>query len=309
MKSMIADGTLACLDRYDADPWLLFGLFEALDQLPVSALEMSAAVYEKLRSFDIFSGTDKQLRLRCSDEAGQKACPGFDGYIVLDHSPESEEELVFCRSADGACLFRRRQGFDALVGILPAAVFHQLLQQDAALELAPMNRCHAATAMAVEWCRMGGRRVLTALNGLGGLACSEEVLMALYIRGQLETDSLQCLQDARVFLEAVMQEKIPPKKAVLGSEIFAVEAGIHVDGITKNPQLYEPYEPSFAGLQRHIVVGKHSGRQALLAKAAELHVGLGADPDRILMRLQQRCTCQERSLSDDEFRRLLRDAL
>jgi 2-isopropylmalate synthase len=68
---------------------------------------------------------------------------------------------------------------------------------------------------------------------------------------------------------------VPPNKAVVGANAFAHEAGIHQDGILKNPLTYEIILPEAVGVpKRQLVLGKHSGRNALRAALVEL----GYDP-------------------------------
>ncbi len=69
---------------------------------------------------------------------------------------------------------------------------------------------------------------------------------------------------------------VPPNKAVVGANAFAHEAGIHQDGILKNPLTYEIILPEAVGVpKRQLVLGKHSGRNALRAALVEL----GYDPN------------------------------
>jgi 2-isopropylmalate synthase len=64
---------------------------------------------------------------------------------------------------------------------------------------------------------------------------------------------------------------VPPNKAVVGANAFAHEAGIHQDGIIKNPLTYEIIAPQAVGVpSRHLVLGKHSGRSALRLSLREL---------------------------------------
>jgi 2-isopropylmalate synthase len=57
---------------------------------------------------------------------------------------------------------------------------------------------------------------------------------------------------------------VAPNKAVVGANAFAHEAGIHQDGIIKNPLTYEIMSPESVGVpSRSFVLGKHSGRNAL----------------------------------------------
>ncbi len=64
--------------------------------------------------------------------------------------------------------------------------------------------------------------------------------------------------------------QISPDKPLFGELAFTHESGIHVDGLYKAPQCYEPYAPGIFGARRKIVIGKHSGRTALRRAAAEL---------------------------------------
>ena len=67
-------------------------------------------------------------------------------------------------------------------------------------------------------------------------------------------------------------------KAVVGANAFAHEAGIHQDGILKNPLTYQVISPEAVGVPAHrLVLGKHSGRNALRARLAELGVVISED--------------------------------
>lgn len=64
---------------------------------------------------------------------------------------------------------------------------------------------------------------------------------------------------------------VAPNKAVVGANAFAHEAGIHQDGIIKNPLTYEIISPETVGVpSRSLVLGKHSGRHALRESLKEL---------------------------------------
>jgi 2-isopropylmalate synthase len=57
---------------------------------------------------------------------------------------------------------------------------------------------------------------------------------------------------------------VQPNKAIVGANAFAHEAGIHQDGVLKNPMTYEIMRPETIGLSTNrLVLGKHSGRHAL----------------------------------------------
>ncbi len=64
---------------------------------------------------------------------------------------------------------------------------------------------------------------------------------------------------------------VQPNKAVTGRTAFAHEAGIHQDGMLKNPLTYEIMTPQSVGVpDSKLVLGKHSGRHALGLRCEQL---------------------------------------
>ena len=62
-----------------------------------------------------------------------------------------------------------------------------------------------------------------------------------------------------------------PNKAIVGSNAFAHEAGIHQHGMLSNPLTYEIMTPASVGVPSNkMVLGKHSGRHALASRLQEL---------------------------------------
>jgi len=71
---------------------------------------------------------------------------------------------------------------------------------------------------------------------------------------------------------------VPPNKAIVGANAFAHESGIHQDGMIKHAQTYEIMRPEDVGAtQTTLVLGKHSGRNAVAKRLAELGVPLEGD--------------------------------
>src|SRR5437660_12267339 len=64
---------------------------------------------------------------------------------------------------------------------------------------------------------------------------------------------------------------VQPNKAIIGRNAFAHEAGIHQDGMIKNPLTYEIMTPQSVGVpSARLVLGKHSGRHALGLRCEQL---------------------------------------
>ncbi len=149
--------------------------------------------------------------------------------------------------------------------------------------------CHndlgLAVANSLAAVRAGARQVECTINGIGeraGNASLEEFAVALAVRRnhfQLETNiRLEQIYSASRLLSAITGVSVPPNKAVVGANAFAHEAGIHQDGILKNPLTYEIIPPEAVGVPaRQLVLGKHSGRNALRARMAELGYSLDGE--------------------------------
>src|SRR5213594_299758 len=135
--------------------------------------------------------------------------------------------------------------------------------------------CHDDLGMAVAnslaAVRAGVRQIECTINGIGeraGNASLEEVVVALAVRkdtfGVTTGIRLEQLFPTSRLLTEITGAQVAPNKAIVGANAFAHEAGIHQDGIIKNPLTYEIISPQMVGLPaRSLVLGKHSGRNAL----------------------------------------------
>jgi 2-isopropylmalate synthase len=135
--------------------------------------------------------------------------------------------------------------------------------------------CHddlgLAVANSLAAVRAGVRQIECTINGIGeraGNAALEEIVVALAVR----KDSFRVATGVRLeelfrtsrLLTEITAAQVAPNKAVVGANAFAHEAGIHQDGIIKNPLTYEIISPQAVGVpSRSMVLGKHSGRNAL----------------------------------------------
>ena len=142
--------------------------------------------------------------------------------------------------------------------------------------------CHddlgLAVANSLAAIEAGVRQIECTINGIGeraGNASIEELIVALHVRQnhyQVETHiNLEKLYPASRLLSQITGVGVPPNKAVVGANAFAHEAGIHQDGILKNPLTYEIIVPEKVGVPKlTLVLGKHSVRNAFRARLSEL---------------------------------------
>jgi len=148
------------------------------------------------------------------------------------------------------------------------------------LDMHMHNDFGMATANALAGVRAGAGGVIGSIGGLGertGNSPIEEVTMALkhLYDVDLGVDTPRFREVAEYVAQA-SQRAIPIWKAIVGTNVFAHESGIHADGILKHPDSYEAFSPSEVGLERQIVIGKHSCTAAIVHK---FHTEFGIDLD------------------------------
>ncbi len=180
--------------------------------------------------------------------------------------------------------------------------------------------CHndlgLAVANSLAAVAAGARQVECTINGIGeraGNAALEEIAVALAVR----PDRFQATTRLRLkelygisrLLSEITRVPVPPNKAVVGANAFAHEAGIHQDGILKNPLTYQVISPEAVGVPAHrLVLGKHSGRNALRSRLADLGVMLGDDEIGRCYRLVMAVADIKKDVSDADLLRLAQDA-
>ena len=170
-----------------------------------------------------------------------------------------------------------------------AAMFRRVIEYlDGANGVTLSAHCHddlgLGVANSLAAVQAGARQLELTINGIGeraGNAALEEVVVLLNVRqatlGVTTNIHLDQLYASSRMLVEITGAPLAPNKAIVGANAFAHEAGIHQDGILKNPLTYEIISPEAVGVpKRQLVLGKHSGRNALRATL----VDLGFQPTR-----------------------------
>jgi 2-isopropylmalate synthase len=151
--------------------------------------------------------------------------------------------------------------------------------------------CHndlgIATSNTLAGLLAGARQAEVTVNGIGeraGNAALEEVVLALRTRRDIYNlstgiDTFQIAATSRMVTN-LTGIGVQVNKAIVGSNAFAHEAGIHQDGLLKNPSTYEIINPEDVGFTKsRLVLGKHSGRHALQQRLS--HIGYELDPEKV----------------------------
>jgi 2-isopropylmalate synthase len=181
------------------------------------------------------------------------------------------------------------------------------------------SHCHNDLGMAVAnslaAVEAGVRQIECTINGIGeraGNAALEEVAAAMMVR----PDKYPCvhglvmeqLYPASQLLAELISFAPAPNKAVVGSNAFAHEAGIHQHGMLAHPLTYEIMTPASVGVPNNrMVLGKHSGRRALAHRLKELGFALdSAELDTVYHRFTELAD-RRKAIFDQDLISLLPD--
>ena len=149
---------------------------------------------------------------------------------------------------------------------------------DFPLEVYNHNDFGMATANGMAAIRGGAESIVVSVGGLGdgtGNAALEEIVMALRYLENVELGiETSKFREIAEYVAKASARAVPVWKAIVGTNVFAHESGIHADGVIKNPKNYEVFNPAEVGLTRQLVVGKHSGSHTILHKFKEYNIDL-----------------------------------
>ncbi len=240
-------------------------------------------------------------------------------YISLGLEDASRAELEFVKQV---CAVAQRAGanrirFADTLGILsPLEMYHIVKELKVCCSLDIGVHTHndfgMATANAISALQAGADFVDVTVCGLGeraGNTALEEVVAFLVKRMGKECYRLSPLRPLCHYVADAARVPISPKKPIVGEEIFTCESGIHIDGILKYSQTYEPLRPEELGLKRKFLIGKKAGEKALAAKLASLGIDLNTiHLEEILKRVKITSSSLNRCLTDEELLQIVQKA-
>lgn len=165
--------------------------------------------------------------------------------------------------------------------------------------------------------RVGARQAEVTLCGIGeraGNTSLEEVAVNLAVRKDyygLESNivSTQLYPSCRL-LSMTIGQPIPHNKAIIGANAFAHESGIHQDGMLKNRQTYEIMTPQSVGRDStNLVIGKHSGRNAVRSKFESMGYKLDDEQLQTIFEAVKDLSDRKKKLYDEDLMALVQDKL
>lgn len=181
--------------------------------------------------------------------------------------------------------------------------------------------CHddlgLAVANSLAAVEAGAGQIECTINGIGERAgnCSlEEVVMAMRTRN----DFYQCdtkinakkLVPTSHLVAEVTGMHVQRNKAIVGRNAFAHEAGIHQDGMLKEPSTYEIMRPEDVGFEKtDLVLGKHSGKAALADRAKQLGFSLTREQLVRVFEDFKKLADEKKELDNADISRLIQNEL
>ena len=192
------------------------------------------------------------------------------------------------------------------------------------------NDLGLATANSLAGALNGARQLECTINGIGeraGNASLEEVVMSLALKGETHFEGgpgtgklYTAINPVHISPTSKMVSEYTgmicqPHKAIVGANAFKHESGIHQDGMIKNKSTYEIMTPESIGLMRGdaesgagIVLGKHSGRNAVGTRLKEL--GYDLEPEKlnaVFARFKEVAEKKKGGLEDEALESLVLD--
>ena len=181
--------------------------------------------------------------------------------------------------------------------------------------------CHndlgLATANTLAAVRAGARQAEVTVNGIGeraGNTSLEEVVMALRTRNNfmpyttnINTELIHPTSRLVTMITGII---VQPNKAIVGANAFAHEAGIHQDGVLKNPMTYEIMRPEVVGLnQNQLVLGKHSGRHALRDRLSQMGYELSDEELKIVFKKFKDLADKKKHVMDEDLEAIVTEGI
>ena len=249
-----------------------------------------------------------------------EAClKGFQVCVGGEDASRGDIDFV-CRVAEAAqdCGASRFRYADTLGMLDPFTTFERIAtlrkNTDLQIEIHAHDDFGLATANSLAAIRAGATHVNTTVNGLGeraGNAPLEEVVMAL--RHLYAMDTGIDMYFYHILSELVAKasgRSVAANKSIVGHAVFTHEAGIHVDGLLKNPLNYQPFDPAEINMEHSMVLGKHSGKSAVIKAYADIGIALSRGcAQQILGQLRKFANQHKHSPQQDDLRLMYLDVM
>ena len=131
------------------------------------------------------------------------------------------------------------------------------------------------------------------------------IAINLFANYGVETVDLSKVGPVSRLIERTTGFPIAFNKPLVGRNAFAHESGIHVHGVMSNAFTYEPLKPELVGVDRHIVIGKHSGEHSVRGRLDALCISFPEERMPELMEAIKEAAVGEKEIDDAELMALV----
>lgn len=242
-------------------------------------------------------------------DAGMQVCVGAEDASRAD----SDFLAQMAETAQKAGASRIR--FADTVGIMePFGVLDAIRKlrsvTDMAIEMHAHDDLGLATANTLAAAVAGATHVNTTINGLGeraGNAALEEVVVGLKQLYSIDTGiDLRNFSALSHQVATASGDTIGSRKSLIGRDVFSHEAGIHVDGLLKDPNNYQGVDPALLGRNHQLVLGKHSGSQGVMYAYQQLGIVINRlQAGRLLPQIRQFVSINKRAPQSADLNQFL----
>jgi 2-isopropylmalate synthase len=206
---------------------------------------------------------------------------------------------------------------DTVGVMIPESMKYLISELEKEIKIPISVHCHndfgLAVANSLSAVEAGASQIHVTINGLGeraGNASLEEVIMALIARYGIKMNmKTELLVDTSQLVSRITGVRMPPNKAIVGENAFAHEAGIHVHGVLQKAETYEPITPEIVGHTRRIVLGKHTGANAIRSKLDEYGIELSNEQFNRVFNQVKKLGDKGKSITDTDLKSMAETVL
>ena len=278
----------------------------------LKAVDLSIPVSDIL--IDIKFGGDKTRLLKQLEEVILQA-KKENLFVCIGGEDSSRANNSFLKEIMtlGAELGANRFRYCDTVGILtPYKTYENIKDLSSSnlldIEMHTHNDFGMATANAIAGYEAGAYSSNTTVIGIGeraGNASFEQVLMSLRLLGKEININSKALKSLIKTVSSASHRRVDTNLPIVGKNIFSHESGIHVNGMMKSKNAYEPFNPEELGLKRSFPIGKHSGSSTLIYHLKSI----GIEPNiqivqKLLPKIREIVTNRKKVLSTNELKEL-----
>ncbi len=249
------------------------------------------ALEEIMKCAEYAKGRGLEVELMAED--GSRADPTFLKRVAQEAEGAGVEAFCVC---------------DTVGSLTPEKThkFYEFLKKGLKMNLSfhGHNDTGLAVANTLAALGAGADKFHGTINGLGersGNCAIEQVALNLKLHHGIDTIKLDKIHEVSETVAGYSNLYPAWNAPLVGRNVFTHESGIHVDGMHKNPWLYQLFEPGMVGRKHYISLGKLSGRKSIEFKLKELGLEVAEEKKVGLLEMVKRMGEMGLEVSDADF--------